>query len=91
MSNTLRMTHLSTARLTFTPEEQTLSACASDVPKPSRAFKDAADVGYDVRHLATGKTYPFLLKKGHRDGEGELTHWEYTSEKTTLKLVIFND
>lgn len=50
---------------------------------------------FDLVSQRTGETVQMVVRARHKDGEGEITHWEYKpidpSESRFKNLFIFND
>lgn len=76
----------------FTKGENYALVCeASDMGNRhlQRLYDDACDVGFNVK-FDTGQVVTFAMSRVVKDGEGEITAWEYRACHGNTALV-FND
>jgi hypothetical protein len=76
-----------------------LRGIAMSIPRLARqVWDDSCDIGFVVESELTGKRLLFLYVSEDKDGEGEVTGWNFVSAEVKLgkivydfKLLIIND
>jgi hypothetical protein len=98
MSSTsiLHPTPISTSQLTWIPAERKFVAEDSGLPRPSRVYSDACDLGYTVVSQRTGREV--VVAVGHEqrdDAGGGVLYWDFLpvdrSESGLFTLRVLND
>jgi hypothetical protein len=91
----LRPTIIGTHLLTWYPSDKLFSAEDSDLPRPSRVYDDACDLGYTVVSARTGRAVVVVFESVTRDAQGDVLYWDarpvVRSERELFTLRIFND
>jgi hypothetical protein len=91
----LKPTYVGTKLFTWLPEESLLVAEDSSLPRPSRVWDDACDVGYTLVSHQTNS--PLVVTREHveRDREGDILYWEYKpiapAYHNRFKVRVYND
>jgi hypothetical protein len=94
-TSTLRPTTISTCQLTWQPAEHRFVAEDSDLPRPSRVYPDACDLGYTVVSQRTGREIVVAVQHEQRDAEDDILYWDFLpvdrSESELFTLRVRND
>lgn len=91
----LRPTRVRTQAFTWVPQESLFVTEDSNLPRPSRVFDDACDVGYTFVSERTGRALVIVQDHTERDADGDILWWTYRPLSRELRdkfaVRIFND
>jgi hypothetical protein len=91
----LKPTYVGTQALCWVPAESLFVAEDSSLPRPSRVWDDACDVGYTLVSHLTKRPLVVALEHEERDPEGELLWWDFRpidhDYHDRFAVRVFND